>query len=474
MRICLLTEGSYPYVVGGVSSWIQMLIEGMPEHEFVVYSIGAEEKDRGKFKYKLPVNLKSVQEVFLDSILQLKSPAMTLHCLNEEEKEWIADLLRGTVNADIDKLASIFRGPGKKPAMQIFMSADFFDIIEKVYIEKYNYLPFTDFFWTMRSMLVPLFYLMQQELPQADIYHSVATGYSGVLGGIAGRAGHKPFLITEHGIYSREREEEIIKCSWAEGDFKTIWIQYFYTLAHLAYQSADQVYTLFEKNAEIEEQLGCAADKIHIVPNGIRMERFAGIAPLEAHDGYITVGAAVRVVPIKDIVTMLRAFRLAQAKMPDMHFEIMGQYEEDPEYYGICQQTVKTIGLKYVNFTGSVNVADYYGHMDLLVLSSISEGQPLAVIEGMASARPFVATDVGCCRELLYGSHGDTLGCAGILAAAMDYEAIARSILQLATDVKLRREMGCIGRERVQAGYTYEQFIQSYRDIYTQAERGKR
>ena len=42
MRICLLTEGSYPYVVGGVSSWVQMLMEGLPEYEFVVYSIGAE------------------------------------------------------------------------------------------------------------------------------------------------------------------------------------------------------------------------------------------------------------------------------------------------------------------------------------------------------------------------------------------------------------------------------------------------
>ena len=40
MRICLLTEGSYPYVVGGVSSWCQMLIQGLPEHEFFIYSIG--------------------------------------------------------------------------------------------------------------------------------------------------------------------------------------------------------------------------------------------------------------------------------------------------------------------------------------------------------------------------------------------------------------------------------------------------
>ena len=80
MRICLLTEGSYPYVVGGVSSWTQMLIKGLPEYEFVVYSIGAEEKDRGKYKYKLPDNLVNIQEEFLDDILNLKSQGMKDNC----------------------------------------------------------------------------------------------------------------------------------------------------------------------------------------------------------------------------------------------------------------------------------------------------------------------------------------------------------------------------------------------------------
>ena len=46
MRICMIVEGSYPYIVGGVSSWVQMLISQMPEHEFIVYSIAAEEKER--------------------------------------------------------------------------------------------------------------------------------------------------------------------------------------------------------------------------------------------------------------------------------------------------------------------------------------------------------------------------------------------------------------------------------------------
>ena len=69
MRICILSEGSYPYVVGGVSSWVQMLMSGILEHEFSVYSIGAEQKDRGNFKYEFPQNFHGIQEEFLDEIL---------------------------------------------------------------------------------------------------------------------------------------------------------------------------------------------------------------------------------------------------------------------------------------------------------------------------------------------------------------------------------------------------------------------
>lgn len=42
MRICLIAEGCYPYVAGGVSTWVQQLIQGMPEHTFVICTIGAE------------------------------------------------------------------------------------------------------------------------------------------------------------------------------------------------------------------------------------------------------------------------------------------------------------------------------------------------------------------------------------------------------------------------------------------------
>ncbi len=466
MRICLLTEGSYPYVVGGVSSWVQMLMEGLPEYEFFIYSIGAEAKDRGHYQYRFPENCKGIQEVFLDEILRLPSSGMRAEALSSEERETLFALVSGEEPLGLPALARILRRRDWKSPLDLFMTSDFFDVIARVYRERYSYLPFTDYFWTLRSMLLPLFFLLRQPLPEADVYHSVATGYCGAVGGMAALLYGKPFMITEHGIYSREREAEIIKSDWAKGDFKSIWIRYFYHLAQLSYASADHVYTLFEHNAKIEAELGCDPEKISVVPNGIHMERFAAIPELTEHAGPIVIGAVVRVVPIKDIVTLLRAFFLVHRAMPETELYVMGNVEEDPEYVALCKRTVETLGIEGVTFTGSIDVAAYLPRMDVLVLSSISEGQPLSVLEGFAAHRPYVTTDVGCCRELIYGDSADALGAAGAVVAPMDYEAMAREILRLARDYKLRKEMAAVGYERCRRGYTYEHFIASYRRIY--------
>lgn len=471
MRICILVEGSYPYVVGGVSAWLQMLISGMPEHEFVIYSIGAQEKARGQFRYELPPNVVSVQELFLDSILHLKSPQAGRYKLQDEEKRNLEALICGEA-IDIVKLIETFRAAkSEKNPMEIFMNFEFFDVLSEAYRKKFDYLPFTDYFWTLRSMLLPLFYLVCQRLPEADLYHSVATGYCGAVGAVAAVQYGKPFLVTEHGIYSREREEEIIKCDWAKGEFKSLWIQYFYNLAKMTYDHATRVVTLFSKNAEIETALGCDSAKIRIVPNGIRTERFVHLSPPTRGKNSITVAAVVRIAPVKDIVTMLRSFYLVKQALPRTRFLILGPCDEDAQYYESCRKLVDTLGIEDLEFTGSVDVQAYLPQTDVLVLSSISEGQPLAVIEGMAAARPFVCTDVGCCRELLYGEAEDTLGEAGVVVPVMDFEGMAEAIVRLAEDEALRIRMGEIGRQRVLRYYTFEGFIAAYREIYA-AQRG--
>jgi glycosyltransferase involved in cell wall biosynthesis len=66
MRICVIVEGCYPYVVGGVSSWVHNLIRSFPKQEFVILSIVVDRSWRGKFVYDLPDNVTEVHELYLE------------------------------------------------------------------------------------------------------------------------------------------------------------------------------------------------------------------------------------------------------------------------------------------------------------------------------------------------------------------------------------------------------------------------
>ena len=100
------------------------------------------------------------------------------------------------------------------------MSEDFLEILMKICHEEYPYTSFSDLFHTVRSMLLPVLYILQSDVPKADIYHAIATGYSGVLARLGSYVNGVPYEITEHGIYTREREEEIIRAKWVIPAFK--------------------------------------------------------------------------------------------------------------------------------------------------------------------------------------------------------------------------------------------------------------
>lgn len=93
MRICLILEGSYPYVHGGVSTWMHAYIQAMQEHEFVLWVIGAKAEGRGKFVYDLPSNVVEVEEVFLDDALRLHGEHVPV-LFTEEERTALRELLR--------------------------------------------------------------------------------------------------------------------------------------------------------------------------------------------------------------------------------------------------------------------------------------------------------------------------------------------------------------------------------------------
>jgi glycosyltransferase involved in cell wall biosynthesis len=279
----------------------------------------------------------------------------------------------------------------------------------------------------------------------------------------------KPLLLTEHGIYTREREEEIIRSNWVAQAFKAHWIKFFYMLSDLIYEKAFRVTSLFTRAMHTQIEMGCEASKCRVVENGISYERLCNI-PLKQDDGIVDIGAVVRLAPIKDIKTMIYAFFELTARKDNVRLHIMGGVD-DQDYADECYALVKQLGLEdKIIFTGRVNIIEYFEKLDFTLLTSISEGQPLSVLESFAARRPAVTTDVGCCRELLNGKPGDTLGQAGYFAPPMQREKLADAMERLCESRELRIKMGEIGQKRAYEHFRYEIMITKYKNLYKEVE----
>lgn len=466
MKICVFVEGAYPRTTGGVSSWLQYLMEQMPQHEYIVYSISPRQREGLAVKYPPPNNLRELREVYLEGYLDVEPNHNKRYDLSDSEKSAIYQLIAGE-ETDWDSLFDLFQKKRIDSIPDFLVSKDFYDVVYELCATRFPYVPFTDMFWSLRSMLLPLFITMDQDIPEADVYHAVSTGYAGILGSLAKHRYKKPLLLTEHGIYTREREEEIIKAKWIQGYFKDIWIHYFYNLSSCTYQYADKVTTLFEKNRRIQLDLGCPADKTMVIGNGVDVERFATIRR-EKRPGY-HIGAVVRIVPIKDIKTMLQSFSRIQSVLPDAHFYLIGPNDEDEEYYNECVALAEALNINNLTYTGNVDIRNYLSFIDILVLSSISEGQPLVILEAFAAGIPVVSTDVGACREMIEGPH-DEFGAAGAVVPLMHYQEMATQCIRILQSPQIALEYGESGRERVSTYYRLDQMIQNYNTLYLSQE----
>lgn len=463
MKVCLIVEGAYPYVTGGVSSWVQQLICNMPDVEFVVQTIAAKPDSGQSFKYKIPQNVSQIQEVYLldddyvDNRMQKKIK------LTAEEYDAFESLMFGE-NPNWDLILHFFAE--KRVSLNALLSGkDFFNMTSNYYRENFKRVIFSDFLWTMRSLYLPLFTILKARVEKADLYHSVSGGYAGMWGSLQTVLTGKPFLMTEHGLYTREREEEIIKADWVSGIYKELWIDQFRKIGQCCYSHADKVISLFDEARKLQIEMGCPPEKTRVIPNGVDYQMFEGIPQKEDSDSFINVGAILRVTPIKDVKTLISAFAIAKEKNPRLKLWIMGELEESKDYVEECRSMVVDMKIPDIEFTGTIQVKDYIGKMDFMILTSISEGQPLSILEGYAAGKPCIATNVGNCRGLIQGEKDD-FGAAGYVVPVMGVTEIAHAILSLASDANLRKKMGEAGYRRVKNFYDKEDVFQQYKELY--------
>ena len=236
MRICIIAEGCYPYVVGGVSGWVHNMIKTFPKQEFILLTIIAKRELSGKFAYELPGNVTEVYELYLEDADWGSVNKRHKTRLNRKEYHALRSLL---LNHEVewDAMFDCFRNH-QRSINQLLMGEDFYHAVLDCYDLQYPDLIFSDFLWTMRSMYLPLFLAMSMEIPKADVYHAVATGYAGILGCMGKHFHNGQLIISEHGIYTREREEELIKAEWVQRLYKKIWIRQFKKMSQVAYETA--------------------------------------------------------------------------------------------------------------------------------------------------------------------------------------------------------------------------------------------
>ncbi|MDH3592066.1 MAG: GT4 family glycosyltransferase PelF, partial [Planctomycetota bacterium] len=254
--------------------------------------------------------------------------------------------------------------------------------------------------------------------------------------------------------------------------FRRYWIRQFSMMSTVTYEYADEIYTLYTGNTLEQMKDGADPRKLRIIPNGIDLERFGEAAAEFDKRGpneRFTVCFVGRVCPIKDVMTFISAMRLVANEIPNVLVRVMGPMAEDPEYAEMCQRHMRQLGLENnMRFEGRVDVLAELPKVDVMVLTSISEAQPLVILEAGSVGIPSIATDVGSCQELLFGRTPEdrTLGAGGIVTPMASPGETARAVIDLYHDPALRERMRDTMRERVRRYYGQPDMVAAYDEIY--------
>lgn len=486
--VTLLLEGTFPYVSGGVSSWVNEIIRGFPELTFAVLFIGSRPEDYGHMKYDLPDNVVMMKTHYL--FTESEPPPLRPVHTDSEAMASVSNMhecFRSGADDPQNWLANVATEckPGGKLDQEVFLhSRAAWDYITEMFRAHCTDPSFTDYFWTVRTIHAPIWRLVQiaMNCPAGRVYHAVSTGYAGFLGALLKLLRQRPLLLSEHGIYTKERRIDLYQAQWIADNsgtferelgeishFRRMWIRFFEALGRVTYSMADDIVALYDENRLRQISDGAPAERTHNIPNGIDIERFAPLRaqrPQQIPPVFCLIG---RVVPIKDIKTFIRAARVVISRLPDAQAWIAGPQDEDPAYANECRQLAESLGLsEKVRFLGHQQLSELLPKVGVVVLSSISEALPLVLLEGYAAGVPAVTTDVGACRQLIHGLTPEdrALGASGHVVRIADPQGLADAVHHLLTDNDSWNKASAAAIARVETWYTQPIMFDSYRSLY--------
>lgn len=465
-RVLLTTEGTYPFVVGGVSTWCDLLVNGLADIDWQLLAVTAGDR-RMEPRFPLPANVSWAGEVRLwgpDGPARLRGrrrrptgpglPARLAELLSWSPRfDDVVDALvscrlaPGSVDGEfgsrvnwdrfLHRLRDLGdeREAGTAPAPEI-------DLHQAVVLYRTLY-------WIARTAATPT--------PEVDLCHVTAAGWAGIPAVVHAELHGTPVLLTEHGVYVREAYLAAIRTDPAPAR-RFLDTRLARNLAGLAYRSADLVVPVTGAHDPWERHLTDGAARIVPVPNGVTASEEP--AALPGRRRIVSVG---RLDPLKDVATLLRVAAVVCRRDPDAEFLHYGPVPVEQQAYGqACVELHEELGLgDRFRFMGATS--DPRGVMrdaDIVILTSISEGFPMAVLEASAEARPVVATAVGGVAEALEG--------CGLVVPPGRVHDLADAVLTLLDHPDLAADLGRRGRERVARRYDLDGVLRTYDGLFEQ------
>lgn len=488
--ILLLLEGTYPYIAGGVASWVHQLIKLFPEYQFGIVFLGGQRSDYGEVKYELPDNLIHLEAHYLFESSQ-HDVADHKHEVNRASFEKLTCIHQQFSKASSDDYLSMlklidthFKQEDHVTLNDVLHSRESWDYITQTYEEKAPQTSFLNFFWSIRNMHQPLWKIFElmAHCPKAKLLHSASTGYAGFVGALLAAKTKTPYVVTEHGIYIKERKIDLMYPAWLDNsyftdsreyrshnDTTTRWTNFFEVLGKFCYASANPIISLFPAYQRYQIAYGANPDKAKIIPNGVHVDASLITSKTSPNQKTPVIAFIGRVVSIKDVKNFIRSMLFILQTIPDAEAWIVGETTEDKRYYEECVELICVLDLQTkVLFKGKQNVPELLKKIDVMVVSSISEGLPLVVLESFAAGVPVVSTDVGACRELIEGASDEdkALGSAGVIVDISDSAALGNGVTALLTDAKRWQASQQSALKRVNTYYSLSQFRANYAKVY--------
>ena len=486
LSVLLETEGTYPYAGGGVSTWCHTLCQLLDDVDFTLFAVtGTPTEDP---KYDLPPNVRTVRtlplwgstepsvdfrpdtpfyEVYV-SRLQTTATVVERDFLPPFE-----EVLRGIVHpedvtrADGAALHALYRFFQTHDYKQAFRARVTWDAFERIVLSAEALQDETPSLADASTALRWLYHFLlplNTDIPPTDLTHATTAGTCGLSSIVAYWAHDTPMIITDHGVYLRERYLNVSETDFPffQKWFLTHLSQY---ISRLCYQTAVLVAPVCHYNQRWESRLGAPPSKIRTIYNGIDTDDFSPAPKPDHVPDRPTVVAAAHIFPLKDIETMIRSCAVAREHVPDVQYRVYGSLDVNPEYTARCRDLIRRLDLDDHFVLGGFHDTPtaLYHEGDISILSSISEGFPYAVIEAMACGRPVVATDVGGVREAVAD--------CGIVVRPRDATALGEGVAALLSDPERRALLAEHSRARVLEKFRLSDAITTYRDVYEQIAR---